>query len=237
MGAQGIQVDALNELPPSDLSDTAVREFLKQLADAGLSVASLHFPARRTYFDEEFLDERIAATRRTMELAYRLKTRVVTVKVGHVPPEPDSPQHELLVQVLNDLARYGNHVGAVLAITPSKDTSDQLVRLLQRVTDGPIGIDFDPPGFIWSDEDVASAFRELHEFVVHVQVRDAVHEIDGTALEVPVGRGAVRWEELLVLLEDAGYRDWLTVVRTSGDDRAGDMRRAVAYLRTLAREV
>ena len=234
MGGQGIQLDTFTELPASELSQSGIRQFLKQLSEASLSVASLHVPARRTYYDEEFLDERVAATQRTMDLAHPLRSRVVTARVGRVPADPESPSYELLVQVLNDLARHGNRVGAVLAVTPSTDTPQQLRQLLQKVTEGPIGIDFDPAEFVGADQDVPAAFRELHPFVAHVRVRDAVRESGGTIHEVPVGRGNVRWVELLPLLEEAAYRDWLTIERTSGDDRAGDMRRAVAYVREIA---
>jgi sugar phosphate isomerase/epimerase len=64
-------------------------------------------------------------------------------------------------------------------------------------------------------------------------VRDAIREGDGSAREVPVGRGEVPWQELLAVIHELDYRGWFCVDRTQGEDRAGDAARAIQYLRSL----
>jgi sugar phosphate isomerase/epimerase len=44
----------------------------------------------------------------------------------------------------------------------------------------------------------------------------------------------VEWEEVLALLGEAEYAGWLTVDRTQGEDRPGDIRRAMQYLKNVA---
>jgi sugar phosphate isomerase/epimerase len=76
--------------------------------------------------------------------------------------------------------------------------------------------------------------RTLHASVWQVRVRDAVREMDGSGVEVPLGRGEVVWDEFLALVDEIGYRGWLTVDRTAGDDKLHDAARAIQYLRRVA---
>ncbi|NOX52935.1 MAG: sugar phosphate isomerase/epimerase [Planctomycetes bacterium] len=236
-GASGVQLDVRSEVPPAELSQTGRRQLVKQLRDLNLAVASVHVPTRRALSDEAFLEQRLELIRDAMQLAYDLKSGVVTVRMGALPDPTDSGPSTLLIEVLNDLARFGNRVGAVLAVLPASEEPDRLAQVLSHVKDGPIGLDFDPTVFVAARQAPGEAFRTLHEQIVHVQVRDAVRDLDGAVREVPVGRGDVAWDELLALLEEASYGGWLTVVRTSGEDRAGDAARAVQYLRNVAADL
>jgi len=231
MGASGIQFDARNELRPADLSETGRRQLLHSLTEMGLAVSSLDFPTRRPLADLDQLDSRLNALRETMQLAGRLKAPVVTARIGIVPEEADSEEFRLNVQVLNDLARYGNRVGVTLAVASPRP--DPLSRLVQSVTEGPLGINFDPAAIVMAGGAPADAYRSLHSLVVHVIVRDGLRDAE-LGVEVSLGRGEVPWDELLALFDEAGYTGWCTIDRTQGDDRPGDAARAIQYLRQLA---
>lgn len=233
-GLQGLQFDVRNELKPSELTGTGRRQFLHQLNELGLSLASLSFPAKRSFYNQEHLDARISALKTAMEFAWELKCLVVTSRIGKVPHDKGSPEYRLLTEVLNDLARHANRIGTVLAVTPTNDPVDALAELLAGVTDGPIGINFDPAAFVMSGRSAADAFRTLYDRVNHVTVRDGLQEVDGTGVEVAVGRGEVEWVELLALFDETPYRGWLTIDRTAGEDRLGDVLRAAQYLRRVA---
>ncbi len=234
LGIHGLQLDVRSELKPTDLSETGRRQFLHQLGEMDLSVASLCFPARRSYYDSEQLDARVAATKAAMQFAFQLKAPVVTARIGRIPTDRDSQAYFVLRDVLIDLARFGNHVGTTFTITPTNDSPEVLADLIASVTDGPLGIDFDPANFVMTGSNPTQAWRTLYQSVRNVQVRDAVRDIDGSGQEVPVGRGEVDWEEFLAITDEAGYRSWLTVQRTTGDDKTGDCARAVQYLSRVA---
>lgn len=234
LGVSGLTFDARNELKPGELSDTGRRQFLHQLSDNGLAVAALDFPTRRAFYDQAELDARVAACRQVMDFAWQLRCRTVTVRVGRIPEEADAANRQILREVLNDLAAYGNRVGATLAITPMRDTSQMLKTLVDEVTAGPMSVNFDPTVFLLSGEAPEKAFRALHDRVGHITVRDALSDVDGIGVEVPVGRGEVPWDEMLALSQEAGFQGWMTVDRTQGNDRPGDIARAIAYLRTIA---
>jgi sugar phosphate isomerase/epimerase len=229
---QGVQFDAREEFKPGDLTETGRRQLLHALDQQGLSVAALAFPTRRSFYDEEQLDARVAAAKQTMELAWQLRAGIVTARVGKVP-EKDSKSYRLLQDVLGDLAQHGNQIGTTLAITPTHDTPTALAELIDSVKTGPLGIDFDTAVFVMSGHPPAQALRTLHASIMHLTARDAIRDIDAGGVEVAVGRGEVDWVELLPFLDEIGYDGWVTVNRTQGDDRAGDAARAVQYLRNV----
>jgi sugar phosphate isomerase/epimerase len=158
----------------------------------------------------------------------------VTVRVGRLPDETDAAGLGRLRDVLRDLSRYGNHIGVVLALTSAGDAPAGLMALINEIKDGPLGIDFDPAACVLSRRNASADLREAHTVVTHIQVRDAVRDVDGGGLEVPVGRGEVDWPELLALTGEMHYAGWLTVRRTSGDDIAGDSARAVQFIHNVA---
>jgi sugar phosphate isomerase/epimerase len=231
-GARGVQLDARYELQPGELGQTGRRQLLYELRERELQVASLTFPLRRSLIDPERIDERIAAVRKAMELASQLQVRVLTCAVGRVP-DAESDEYRQLRTVLTDLARYGNHIGTTLSLTPAGDAPERLLFLLGDIKDGPLGVDFDPAACILARQEPAAILRELHAFVTHIQVRDALRNMDGIGREAAVGRGEVDWERVLALVDEMNYRGWLTVRRTEGDDPAGDCTRAVAFLNNV----
>ena len=234
IGATGIQFDVRNELRPADLSDSGRRQLRHDLEIEGLTISSLSFPTRRSLYDPDQLEARIAGLKQTLEFAYQLRVPIVVARVGAIPQEKDSPEFKSLIEVLNEVARHANRVGATLAITPTRDSAADLKDLIDRVKDGLVGVNFDPAVFAMCGRDAVAAFRELHKHVLHITARDGVRDIDGSGQEVTLGRGDVDWPELLALLTEADYRGWLTVDRSHSDDITRDAARALAYLQNVA---
>jgi sugar phosphate isomerase/epimerase len=233
LGAKGVQFDAREELRPGDLTETGRRQLLHGLGELGLSVASLAFATRRSFYDEEQLDGRVAAVKRVMDYAWQLRAPVVAARMGKIPADKESKSYRILFDVLSDVARHGNQVGSTLAITPTHDSPEALAELIAEVKSGPVGIDFDPAVTVMSGHKPAQAFRALHPWVIHVTARDAIRDVDAGGVETALGRGEVDWVEFLPLLDEVEYAGWVTVNRTQGDDRAGDVARGVQYLKNV----
>lgn len=233
-GASGLQFDARQQLKPSDLSETGRRELLHLLSERDLSVASLNFSLRRALHDQDHLDARIAAIQQAMQLAWDLKSRIVTCRIGRIPEESEAAERSRMREVLTDLAAFGNRVGVTFSITPAGDAPATLLSFLSGINTGPLGIDFDPAERVMARQDPISSLRDMHTLVTHITVRDAVRDADGSGREVPVGRGECDWPELLAVLDEMNFPGWLTINRTTGDDPHGDVSRAVQYLRNVA---
>ncbi|WP_373651502.1 sugar phosphate isomerase/epimerase family protein [Schlesneria sp. DSM 10557] len=230
LNVKGVQFDLRYELRASEITSTGRRDLLHQISEYGLTVSGAVFPLNYPLFEQDKLDVRIAAIRDAMKFAYSLNSTVLCLRVGRIPEEAESKDRQLLVEVLSDLARHSTHIGTTLAITPTNDSAETLLKLVQEIKTGLIGIDFDPAHFAMTRRPVAESLRILHEHVVHVQLRDGDSGMRGGE-ERAVGRGNVDWIEVFALLSEMDYRGWLTAIRTEGDDRASDIRRGLGLIR------
>lgn len=233
-GAEGIQLDLRQQFSQREFGDTARRQVLHLMQENGLAVASGTFPLRSPLAAAERLDERLQALQQAMQLLAQFKGRSLTLRVGRVPARDDEPaERDTLITILNDLASTGNHLGVVLMLLPSGDDSAEMLSLISEVRSGPVQVAADPAGWLLHGQNPAQQLRSLHAVIGHVEVRDAVRDVDGSGREVPVGRGELDWDELAALFDEIGYHGWFHVNRTVGEQRAQDIRRAVSYLRQL----
>jgi len=234
LGARGVQIDALSELRPGELSQTGVRQFRKMLEDLNLRVASVRFPTRRGYYDLDRLDERIAATKRAMQLAYDLGASVVINQIGRVPEDEASPEWQTLTEALTDLAMHGHHVGAILAAKTGTESAADLARLLKVLPEGAIGVDLDPGRLIINGFSASDALQTLASQVVHVTATDGVRDLAiGRGLEVQLGRGSTDYPELVAVLEERNYRGWFTIERRDATDPVHEIGESVEFLRNI----
>ena len=235
---EGLLLDTRNMVTPAEFSASAIRHLRKHLEELGLVLAATSFPTRRGFSDRRDLQPRVEAACKALTFARALGTDVLTLNIGPVPPdetdEAGRNDRDLLVEVLNDLARHGNHVGAVPVIGVSASDLVTFQSLLASIDAGPIGVDFDPASWSGRGLNPAEAFRELYAVVRHVWARDAVRASDGSYREVQVGRGEVAWDEMLAVLAEAEYNGWLTVGACGTDDPVGDTARSVSMLRSIA---
>jgi sugar phosphate isomerase/epimerase len=232
LGVKGLQFDLRNELRASELTETGRRDLLHQIKEHGLSVASAVFPLNYPLYEPDKIDVRIAAIRDAMKFAYSIRATTLCIRVGRIPEEDASKERLLLIEALSDLARHANHVGTILAITPTNDSAETLRTLLDEIKTGPIGIDFDPAHFAMTKRSVVDSLRTLHNLVMHVQLRDGDAGIEG-GQEEAVGQGNVDWIEVLALLGEMDYRGWLTSIRTQGSDPGYDMVRGIKFIRKI----
>ncbi|GIW93984.1 MAG: hypothetical protein KatS3mg110_2025 [Pirellulaceae bacterium] len=229
-----MEIDARSGLPVDDLSQSAVRHLRKILEDQNLRVAALGFPTRRPLYAEEELDRRLDALRRTMQAAYRLGTRTVVMSLGELPSAEDQKKWDLLVELLLDLGRYAEHVGALLAAETGLDDGRQLSQLLSRLPEGTLWVAFNPGALLVHGFDPKSALALLGPFVQYVYATDGVREPSLVrGIGVPLGRGAANFPELLALLEEYRYKGYFTVRRDEAEKPEQELAWAVQYLRNL----
>jgi sugar phosphate isomerase/epimerase len=237
IGAKGVQLDVRNELRPDELSDTGRRQLKNGLSERQLTIASFEFPTKRSFYDEESLDLRVNSLKSALDFAYQMGVTVVVGRIGRIPQDTESADYQLLVQVLNDIARHSNRVGATFAMTPNVDSIDSLKTLFNDVKEGPLGLNLDPGGMAMNAVSWVDFYRTLHDRVLAVQLRDGIRDIDGQGLEVAVGRGEVAWDECIALLYEGSFKGWMTATRSVGEDRAGDMARAIQFVQNVGNEI
>lgn len=233
IGAKAVRLDVRNELRPKELSETGRRHFRVQLRERQLTLGDFEYPTRHALYESDSLDERVAGLKAALDFAFQMGVTVVSGRIGRIPDDPESPEHILLCDVLNDVARHSNRAGATFAITPVVDSAAALRGLFESVTEGPLGLNLDPGGLAMNGILPVEIYQAFYDRVLAVQVRDGLRDLDGTGVEVPVGRGEVAWDELIELLGEGRFRGWLTVCRSAGDDKVADMARAIRFLNNV----
>jgi len=233
LGADGVEIDARNELRPGELSATGLREFHKLLEDLNLRVSAVAFPTRRGYDEADDLDRRVQATQGAMRFARELRADVVINRAGHVPDDANDAQFVRLVEALTALGRYGERVGSRLALQTGGERPQDLARLIDALPAQSVGVDLHPTGLILGGHSPQGVIDVLGAHVLHVHACDAVRDAAGRSIEVELGRGSADLPELLGRLTEYDYRGWVTVERRESADPIGEIENAVAYLRSL----
>ncbi|MCA9131158.1 MAG: sugar phosphate isomerase/epimerase [Planctomycetales bacterium] len=235
LGATGVEIDVRNSAWPKELTDTGRRQLRKMLDDLNLRVAAVRFSTRRGYDVLQDLDRRIDATKQTMRFAYSLGTRVVINSVGYVPDSAEHPAYAQLRESLGDLARYGQHVGAMLACETASEPVERLVGLLDSLEEKAIGIAFNPGNLIINDCYDQNSIKECAERTLVVVARDGVRDLArGRGLQVPLGRGSAEFPDILGVLEEWHYSGWFILESSNNTiDRESELTNAVKFLKAL----
>lgn len=233
MGAQGVQFDLRSQVRPSDYGETARRQLLNYLSERDLKPASSTFSLRSSLFEKDRLEERLEAVRNAIVFASQLKIRVMTLRVGRLPESDSDEYQNLILPIICDLVTHANHFGVVICLIPAGDSPEALLSFLDEIKTGPVAIDADLGSWVLSGRSPSNQLRELHNVIGHVEIRDAVRDVDGIGQEVPLGRGEIDWDEIAGLLGEIEYSGWLNVRRSTGNDKIGDSNRAVQYLNNL----
>ncbi|MHB8901285.1 MAG: sugar phosphate isomerase/epimerase family protein [Thermoguttaceae bacterium] len=234
LGVDAVELDARGDFAPRNLSETGLRQLKKMLSDLRLRVASVSFRTRRGYDIPADLDARVEATKEAMRLAAQLGARVVVNQVGRIRSGQGGGDDSLLVEVLTDLANYGNFAGALLAAETGSEPAEELARLMERLPEGLIGVDLNPGNLSAAGFAPTEAIQALGERILHVHATDGFCDLATRRGEhVPLGTGATDFPLLLGVLEEYGYQGYY-IVRTdgSGDPRAAAAN-AVEYLRKI----
>lgn len=234
LACDGVQIDARHQLRPAELSETGLRQLRKMLDDLNLRVGSLAFPTRRGFANPEDLQRRIEATQSVMQLASRLKARVLVCQLGRIPPEAEEQARTTLQESLGVLSATGNRLGVQLAAQTQQTSTDELVGFLATLPEGSLGLDLHPERLMAERIAPAEFVRVAGGHVVHVHAVDSVYDVGaGRNVEVALGRGTADFPQLVGLLEEYNYRGWLTIERRQGPNVIEDASNAVQYLRTL----
>jgi sugar phosphate isomerase/epimerase len=233
IGCDGVQFDARNEVRPSELSDTGLRQLRKMLDDLNLRVGSLIFPTRRSYADPRDLDRRLDGTIAAMKLASQLKARVLVCDLGRIPPA-DDPATATLTEAVTALGGHGNRLGVQVAAQASFDAFKQLADFISSLPEGSLFLDLHPARLLADGHSPSSFVSALGGHIAHVHAADGVRDFSSARnLEVELGRGSADFPTLLGQLEEFDYRGWLTIERRESDQVVEDVAKGVKFLRVI----
>ena len=252
LGADGIQVYATRgEMAPENLKGEKRRQFLREVKNRGLSISALCGDLGHGFWDPERNPELIERSKLILDMAKELETDVVTTHIGVVPEDPSHPRYKILQDACGELAAYADKLDAHFAIETGPETSLTLKHFLDSLHSTGVSVNLDPANLVMvTGDDPVQAVYNLKDYIVHTHAKDGVklHDCDPEVVyglvrkdalvtdrsfeEVPLGEGSVPFGSYLKALEDIGYNGFLTIEREVGPDPAGDIAKAVAFLKS-----
>ena len=232
LGVRGVQIDAIGDLNPDQLTQTGRRELKTLLRSHNLELAALNCPLRRGLDNPEQLQPRLEHLHKVMQLAVDLGPRTVVMPMPAVPTDLASPRALTLRESLLDLATFGDRIGVHVALEPGLDPGEKIRDYLATFDVGSLSITFDPANFLLNGFDPLSSVTALHHRVVYSHARDGrVASISGVGQEVPIGAGNIDWMLYFATLESIDYRGYLVVEREPGPTRFADVANGVKFLK------
>ncbi|MFA6947351.1 MAG: sugar phosphate isomerase/epimerase [Eubacteriales bacterium] len=229
IGAQGIQKYATGG--EIDWTDSQIKEALDIVKSNGLVFSALCGDFGHGFANPDTNPEFIEKSKRVVDLALKLETKVVTTHIGTVPAE-ECEAKEIMRKSCRELALYADSMGAAFAVETGPEKADILCDFLDSLGANGVRVNFDPANLVMCVEDrPETACLTLGKYIVHTHAKDGVHNADGSYAELPLGEGDVNFDLYLPALKTTGYDGFLTVEREAGDDPVRDIKLAVDFLR------
>lgn len=261
VGADGVQIYAVSgEMDPQNLSPLARKEYKAYIESLGLEISALVGDLGGHGFQDKLANPlKIEKSKRILDLAVELGTRIVTTHIGIVPEDQNSEIYEAMHLACEELSSYAKSMDAFFAIETGPETAAQLKRFLDKLSSKGVSVNFDPANMVMvTGDDPVRGVHTLKDYIVHTHAKDGIrfresdpreiygslgyepldHEkIAGMAevgeyfREVPLGEGGVDWNGYLGALVDIGYKGYLTIEREVGTDPISDITKAVKFLK------
>ena len=230
MGAEGFQVwTTSGEMLAANMSIAQRKEFVKFYKDLGLTLTGLCVEFGPSLRIPTEAAEVVPKVKAAMDQAVDLGAPMVSAHMGGICADKNAPEADHLRRVLTDLGNYGSERGVVFTTETGGESGDVLRRALDDLDTDGIRVNFDPANLVINGFDHMQAARDLAPYVVHTHAKDGRKGVG----ELPLGEGDVNYPEYVALWRSLGYDGFFTIERETGNDRLGDIGRAIQLLRSL----
>lgn len=215
MGYQGIEVRGVAgemDLPSAEPFREHNRARTKEeLAAKGLSICCLGSSVR--FDDAAQFEQQLASGQSYIDLAEALSVPFVRVFGDRIPSaELEESITAQVVNGLKSLGAYARERGVLVLIESHGDfsKSQRLAAVMERVDCEAVGVlwDLHHPWRFYG-ESLEESYRLIGPWVKHVHLKDSVRTENGFRYTL-MGEGEFPVSEALALLNDVGYRGWLS---------------------------
>jgi L-ribulose-5-phosphate 3-epimerase len=181
--------------------------------------------------DDCWWDNREMALK-AIELTAELKVRFLSMHFGFIDIR-NPAKAKILIERTKMLADKADEYNITLLMETGQESAQELRDFLEKLHHPALGVNFDPANMIlYGKGSPVEAVGILGPWIKHVHIKDALQtKIMGTwGSEVVWGTGEVDADKFLRALKSAGFTGALAVEREGGDDRLGDIKKAVSKL-------
>ena len=185
----------------------------------------------------EYREMRVGVLKQAAEFAAKFKLPSITTHVGFIPEAPSDPLLPGTIEALKQAAGRCAELGIGFCFETGQETPVTLLRTIERVGTGNLGINLDCGNLIlYGKANPVDALDVFGRYVRDTHMKDGLYPTGGDELgeEVPLGEGKADVPALVAGLKKLGYDGPLTIEREIfGPQQVADIRRAVELLRPL----
>lgn len=175
------------------------------------------------------------------DFAEKIAISDVITHVGFIPENLNDPDYIGVVSAIRYVANYMKAKGQFFLFETGQETPTTLLRTIEDVGTGNLGINFDTANVIlYGKANPVDAAAIYGRYVRNMHCKDGEFPVDGRNLghEVPLGQGKAHMAEVLKILWEAGYKGPLTIEREiSGEQQIRDIEMARDYLIRILKDL
>lgn len=190
---------------------------------------------------EVYREERIRALKMWADFASWIGAPAIITHCGFIPENMTDPSYPPVVEAIREVAEHCKQLGLEFWFETGQETPVVLLRTIERIGTGNLGINLDPANLIlYGKGNPIDSLDVIGPYVRNIHVKDGFYPTDGNNLgrEVPVGQGKVNFPEFLAKLKQQGFTGELIIEREiSGEEQVRDIRNTVADLNRWLNEV
>jgi sugar phosphate isomerase/epimerase len=179
----------------------------------------------------EYRAQRIEELKKSADFAVAIGVPNLITHVGFIPENLTDPEYPGVVEAIREIAQYCKDRSLEFWFETGQETPVVLLRTIERVGTGNLGINLDPANLIlYGKANPIDSLDVFGQYVKNVHVKDGLYPTDGNNLgkEVPAGQGKVRFPEFIQRLKEIGYTGELIIEREiSGEEQSRDIRKTV----------
>ncbi len=171
------------------------------------------------------------------DFAKKLGVEQIATHAGFLPEDPTKQLYADVVAALRVVAQHCKDNGQYFMFETGQETPVTLLRTIEDIGTGNLGINLDPANFIlYGKANPVDAIGTIGKYVRDVHGKDGCYPTNGKelGLEKPLGQGKVNFPALIKALKEVGYDGPITIEREiSGDQQIADIISAKAILEEL----
>jgi len=181
-----------------------------------------------------YREVRCQQLKRGADFAKKLGVTDVITHAGFIPENPMTTEYQTLIPALQDLAMHYKENGQNFLFETGQETPVTLLRAIEDVGTGNMGINLDPANLImYGKGNPVDALDVFGKYVRSIHGKDGLYPTNGYELgkEVRMGDGKVNYPVFLEKLKEIGYDGPIIIEREiSGEQQTEDIKYAKAYL-------
>ena len=237
MGLESCQLTMWNE---SMFDDEHAKILLDTVAETGVQISALwagwdgpcewNFiagPVTIGLVPAAYRFARLNTMKKASLFAEKIGVNQVITHVGFLPNSPADPDYIGTIGALKNLCQFMKARGQYFLFETGQETPVTLLRAIQDIGTGNIGINLDTGNLIlYGMANPLDSLDVFGQYVMNTHIKDGLYPVDGRSLgkEVPVGEGKANIPAVIRRLEEIGYTGSFTIEREiSGEKQIQDI--------------